>query len=505
MCFQSTKYSSDEIIKLIKSRKERYWLKVRENRSLIIFKWAAKNIPAYKSFLKKHNIDYLKIKNFNDFLSVPAVSKNNYLKQYDIEKISCGCFLNKPTVFTATSGSTGALFYFPRREQLDWQYSVISELFFRNGFLKEVEPTLVIVGFGMGVWIGGLITYKAFEIAGENGYPLSIITPGVNKQEIFNAFKNLSPHFKRTILTGYPPFIKDIIDESSLNGIDLKKLNLRLLFAAEMFTEKFRDYLAGKAGIKNIYLDTLNIYGSADMGAMAFETPVSILIRRLALKNKKLFREIFKDINKTPTLAQYIPSFINFETKDGEILLTGDSVMPLIRYSIGDRGGVLTFGEVKEKFKKHNIDLTKEAFRAGIEKHIYELPFVYVYERADFAVKLRLRDIYPEFIKDALMHKTIRRYLTGKFVMETKYNRQQNQYLEVNLEMKKDKNVNAVLRKKIYKEIENSLYSKSSGPGGVSEFKKGGPLLKLFFWRAGYEKYFKPGIKQKWAVKEVKN
>ena len=88
MCFQSTKYSSDEIIKLIKSRKDRYWLKVRENRSLIIFKWAAKNIPAYKSFLKKHNIDYLKIKNFNDFLSVPAVSKNNYLKQYDIEKIS---------------------------------------------------------------------------------------------------------------------------------------------------------------------------------------------------------------------------------------------------------------------------------------------------------------------------------------------------------------------------------------------------------------------------------
>lgn len=503
MCIPTTIYSADEIIRQIKSRKENYWLKIRKNRTLFIFKWAAKNISAYKSFLKERDIDYNKIKNFNDFLSIPAISKNNYLKQYDIEKTSCYCFLSKPTVFTATSGSTGTPFYFPRDKKLDWQNSVINELFIRNGFKEESVPTLVIIGFGMGVWIGGLINYSAFDIVAKNGYPISIITPGINKQEIFNVLKNLSPHFKQTILTGYPPFVKDIIDESENYGIDLKKINLRLLFAAESFTENFRDYLVKKSGIKNLYLDTLNIYGSADIGAMAFETPLSILIRRLALKNKPLFREIFSDINKTPTLAQYIPHFINFEeTSDKRVLLTGDSIVPLVRYDIGDRGGVFTLSEVKEKFKKHKIDLMKEAKKAGISRHIYELPFVYVYERTDFSVKLHLREIFPEIIRDALMHNILNQYLTGKFTIAIKYNNRSNQYLEINIEVIKDKIINKKLKKIIHKRVLEAMYLKSVGPGDPAEFIKKPNLIKLVFWPAEHPTYFKSGVKQKWVMKE---
>lgn len=501
MC-ERNKYSSNELVNFIKNKKEKYWLKTGKENMLKIFRFSAKNIPAYKDFLKKNKIYSFKIKNLDEFKKLPDTNKNSYLKNYDLEKISCRCLLEKTTVFTSTSGSTGSPFYFPRGKDLDWQCSVIKNLFLKNGMVGQDNPTLVIIGFGMGVWIGGLITYKAFEIAShENSYPISIITPGINKPEIFNALKNLSPHYKQTILIGYPPFVKDIIDEAPKNGIDLKSLNIRLIFAAESFTEKFRDYIAEKAGVKNIYLDTLNIYGSADIGAMAFETPLSIFIRRLALKNKKLFREIFSEINKTPTLAQYMPNFINFEEQNGELLLTGNNIIPLIRYAIGDHGGVLTFSEIKEKLAKHGFDLKKEAKKAGIPDYIYELPFVYVYERIDFSLKLRLRDIYPEFIRDALMHKTISKYLTGKFIMETKYDKQQNQYLEVNLEMKKDKNINNTLKKLIYKEIEHFLCKKSSGPGGISEFKKGSPLLKLFFLPAENPIYFKPGAKQKWVQK----
>lgn len=501
MC-ERNKYSSNELVNFIKNKKEKYWLKTGKENMLKLFKFSARNIPAYKDFLKKNKIDHFKIKNLDDFKKLPVTSKNSYLKNYDLEKISCECLLTKPVVFTSTSGSTGSPFYFPRGNNLDWQCSVIKNLFLKNRMTGQDNPTLVIIGFGMGVWIGGLITYKAFEIASqENSYPVSIITPGINKSEIFNALKNLSPHYKQTILVGYPPFVKDIIDEAPKNGIDLKSLNIRLIFAAESFTEKFRDYIAGKAGVKNIYLDTLNIYGSADIGAMAFETPLSILVRRLALKNKKLFKEIFSEINKTPTLAQYIPHFINFEELDGELFLTGNNIIPLTRYAIGDHGVVLTFSEIKSKLEKYGVNLIKEAEKAGIKEYIYELPFVYIYERTDFSLKLRLRDIYPEFIKDALINKTISKYLTGKFTMETKYGKQQNQYLEVNLEMKKDKNINSVLKKLIYKKIERFLCEKSSGPGGISEFKKGSPLLKLFFWPAEDEKYFKPGAKQKWVQK----
>lgn len=504
MCLLNKKeYSSDQIIRFIKTKKESFWLKVKEERAFEIFKRASKNIPAYGNFLKKNKANLNKIKNYEDFKFLPLVSKKNYLREYDLEKLSCKCLLSKETIFTATSGSTGAPFYFPRGSKLDWQYSVISKLFFKNGLLKEDESSLVIVGFGMGVWIGGLITYQAFEILSrENNYPISIITPGINKQEIFNALKNLSPHYKQTILAGYPPFIKDIIDEAPSRGIDLKKLNLRLLFAAETFTEKFRDYLVKKAGIKNLYLDTFNIYGSADIGAMAFETPISILIRRLALKRKELFRALFSDINKTPTLVQYIPLFIDFEEVNGEIVLTGDNVIPLVRYSIGDRGGVFTFGEIKEKLSRHGFDLEKEAKRAGIENHIYELPFVYVYERTDFSVKLHLREIFPEIIRDALMHNTLNQYLTGKFTITTKYNNKSNQYLEINIEVIKDKIINEKLKKLIHKRILEAMYLKSVGPGNPAEFIKKPNLIKLIFWPAEDQNYFKPGVKQKWAVKE---
>ncbi len=504
MCVpQKKQYKADEIIKFIEKKKEKFWLKIRKGKIMEVFRWSLQNIPAYGDFLRKNKINPAGIKNFEQFQKIPSVSKSNYLTKYKLEKVACRCFLTKSTVFTSTSGSTGIPFYFPRREQLDWQYSIIAELFLRNGYLKEKEPTLIIVGFGMGVWIGGLITYKAFEIAGENGYPISIITPGINKTEIFNALKNLSLHFKQTILIGYPPFLKDVIDEAvNQEGIDLKKLNLRLLSAAETFTESFRNYLAKKAGIKNVYLDTLNIYGSADIGAMAFETPIAILIRRLALKNRELFRDIFSSINKTPTLAQYIPHFINFEAdENGKILITGDNTIPLVRYDIGDNGGVLAFNEIKEKMKKHGINLIKEARKARIEKNIYELPFVYVYERNDFAVKLRLHDIYPEIIKNALMNKAINRYLTGKFSMSTRYDVYQNQYLEINLEMKKNKIPKMSLKKFIYNRILYAVKFKSSGPGDISEFGKSA-LIKIRFWPTEHPQYFKPGTKQKWVAKE---
>lgn len=503
MCLSvKNKYSADEIIKLIRTKKEKYWLKAREDNSLKFFKRAAKNIPAYKDFLKKNKIDPAMIKNFSDFQSVAAVSKKNYLKQYPLEKICCSCFLKKPTVFTSTSGSTGVPFYFPRDNNLDWQYSVVTDLFLKNGNLGEDAPTLVIVGFGMGVWIGGLITYKAFEITSEKGYPISIITPGINKLEIFNALRSLAPHYKQTILIGYPPFIKDILDEAPRKGINLKNLNLRLMFAAESFTEKFRNYVSKKAGIKNPCVDTLNIYGSADIGAMAFETPLSILVRRLALSNKGLFKEIFSEISKTPTLAQYIPLFINFEqTADGRVLLTGDNIIPLVRYDIGDHGGVLTFSEVRERLKKHGFDLKKEAKKAGIENYLYELPFVYVYERTDFSTTLYGAMIYPEPVREAVQDRMLEHFLTGKFTMLTKYNKKINQYLEINLELQKNKKINNSFKRKALKKIFRTLREKISEFREISDHIKDRTLLKLVFWPAEHPEYFKPGVKQRWVIK----
>ena len=495
------KYSAEQILHFIRTKKDAFWSRERETRPLELFHEAAKRVPAYKDFLKKNRINPAKIKTFKDFQLVPPVSKKNYLRQYPLEKLCWDGTLAKPLVFTSTSGSTGEPFYFPRGKELDWEYSILAELFLENSSYNSGGPTLVIVGFGMGVWIGGLMTYKAFEIMSQREkYPISIITPGINKKEIFNVLRNLSPHYKETILVGYPPFVKDVIDEAvSHEGINVKKLNLRLLFAAEAFSEKFRDYLVKKIGTKNPCLDTLNIYGTADIGAMAFETPTSILIRRLALKNKKLFLDIFSKVNKTPTLAQYNPFFITFESVGGEIVLSGDNSVPLVRYALGDHGGTFDFSEIAEKLSEHKVDLEKETH--CIEKAVYELPFVYVYERVDFSTTLYGLQIYPEVIREVLISKSLHKHLSGKFTMLTKFDKKHNQYLEIHLEMRKNKKPHKQLESKALKEIIVNLRVKNSEFRELHDFLKERAHPKLVFWPHEHPLHFKPGIKQKWVKK----
>src|SRR6185437_8865633 len=164
-----------------------FWEKQRGRSALNLFHRAAAHVPAYKDFLQKNHINPQKIRTFKDFQLVPPINKKNYLRQYPLHKLAWDGTLATPLVWTATSGSTGEPFYFPRNHALDEQYSLIIESFLKNGSRGKEHSTLVIVGFGMGVWIGGLITYSAYEMAARKlNYPLSIITPGINKKEIFN-------------------------------------------------------------------------------------------------------------------------------------------------------------------------------------------------------------------------------------------------------------------------------------------------------------------------------
>lgn len=484
----------------ISKRNSEYWVKKGEISSLSLFYKAATGIPAYKDFLRKKHVDYKKITTWKDFQNVPPINKKNYLSQYKLKNLTWQGKLNVPLIFTATSGSTGKSFFFARNEVLDWQYSVIIEDFIKNSYGHINKPTLAIICFGMGVWIGGLITYKAIEIATKrNNFPISIITPGINKKEIINILSLLLPNYEQLILAGYPPFVKDIIDEAISEKINLKKYNPRIIFAAEAISEEFRDYISKKAGIKNIYRDIINIYGSADIGAMAYESSISTLVKRLTINNRNLFRSIFPSINKFPTLAQFNSQFINFEAQNGEILLTGDSAIPLIRYAIGDKGGVFSFEEISKKLNGFNIDLYGKIIENNLVR--CEFPFIYIYERIDLSTTFYGMWIYPEWFRSALLNNKINKYLTGKFTLITKYDKIQNQSLEINLELRKNIKASKKLESLTLNEIIKTLRVNSSEYRELSDKikHKAAPILK--FWVYEDPLYFKPGIKQKWVNK----
>ncbi|MDP2648686.1 MAG: hypothetical protein Q8P19_02190 [bacterium] len=432
----------------------------------------------------------------DDFLNVPITNKDNYLREYPMQSLCWDGDIRKPFVFSATSGSTGQPFYFPHGPDLDWQYSVLADLFLEQR--KVNGPTLVLISFGMGVWIGGVFTFQAFELASRRGKDLSILTPGLNKSEILHAFRDLSPNFAQTILIGYPPFVKDILDDAQIEGVDIKKLNLRLMFAAESFSERFRDHLVSMTGITNPCLDTLNIYGTADIGAMAFETPTAILARRLALGKNEAFRELFGPLEKTPTLAQYNPLCTHFESPQGSVVLTGSSAMPLIRYAVGDMGGSLSFDDMRDRFADNGIDIRSEARSTHIP--IYELPLVYVYERDDFSTKLYGAIIYPEHIREALQSESMFSQVSGRFAMRTCTNERHDQYLEINVEMREHAHASKALEKDVGEIVIKALLAKNSEYRNNHASMRERVHPKIILWPHEDPKYFKPTIKQKWVI-----
>jgi phenylacetate-CoA ligase len=494
--------SSRQMNNLINTKPSNYWMNERERVCLELFHEASQRVPGYKDFLRKNKINPLLVKTWDDFQKVPPVSKSNYLRCYPLKELCWDGTLKKPLVFTATSGSTGEPVYFLRDSQLDLQYSLLLETFLSKEIEEPNGPILVIVCFGMGLWIGGLLTYKAFELVSQrNKLGISIITPGINKKEIFNALKNIAPQFKKIVIAGYPPFVKDVIDGAEDMSIDLKKYDMKFLFAAEAISEEFRDYLATKVKIRNIASDIMTIYGSADIGAMAFGTRGSILIRREARKNKDLFNDIFSPIEKTPTLAQFNPLLVNFEEVAGEILLTGNSAMPLVRYAIGDNGGVLSFDEAVNKLKSHGIDYKKKAKELNIADKTIQLPFVYVYERKDLSTTFYGLWIYPEWIRPAFLEEPLSTYFTGKFTLITRYDKQKNQYLEINIELRKDKKHTKQLEKLVLQKIIHNLRSHSSEFVEINNQLKKRSIPKLIFWQTESSPYFTPGVKQKWVQK----
>jgi len=488
------------IISLFKNKDVDYWTKIGAKEILKLFHAASKRVPAYKDFLRKNQINPEKIKTLEDFSSVPPIDKNNYLRVYPYEQLVWDGDIKKPTTIHSTSGSTGEPTYFQRDLMSDFRREVIINNFFRYNELTISGPTLFIITFSVGIWSAGMGIYTAAYLTSNlNKYPISIISPGISKIEILKILKNIAPNFKQVIIAGYPPFVKDIIDDALHEGIDLRKFNLRFVFTGEAFSEKFRDYISDKVGIKNIFIDTMNTYGTSEFGATAVETPLSILVRRLV--NKKVFNELFGNISRVPTLAQYIPHFINFECVDGELFLTGDGPIPLIKYKSGDNGGILTYQRLEEVLSNNGIDIEKESKKLGIFKYIYKLPLVFVYERKNLTTTVYGVLIYPEFIKAALLDEQLSQFLTGKFTMIQKSNKEQDQYLEVNLELKKDIDFEKQYEEIALKRILEILIEKSSEFRELYKSLGEKVYPKIVFWPYEHHEYFTTGMKQKWVKK----
>ena len=418
--------------------------------ALETFKWAAANIPAYRSFLKRNKINSAEIKTSGDFKLVPVMDKINYLRAYPYDNL----FPNRdiPPVVSMSSGSSGQPFYWARGMEHEKRGGEIHEIIFRDIFQIGKKNTLVIVCFSMGTWIAGVFTATSSKYVANNGYNLTVATPGIEKEDILSLLRDFAPNFQRVILTGYPPFLMDVIVEARRRKINLKKMDLRLLFAGESFSEHWRSIIHKLAYIKKPIGGSINVYGSADADLLGHETPLSIYLRKKTLTNKKFMKTLFGDIPFVPTLVQYYPRDKFFESADGELIFTAKSGIPLMRYNIHDKGKILTIKSVEKALKESG--LLKEAKKYGLKR--WRMPFLTLGGRSDVAVTFYALNIYPENIKAGLEDRKVAKYLSGKFIAENKtVNRGKDQKLIITVELRQgvrpSKKLETKLRESIFR------------------------------------------------------
>lgn len=400
--------------------------------ALKLFKWAAKNVPAYEDFLKKHKINPAKIKTHDDFRKIPLMEKKNYLRKYPYPEL----FHKKiiPPMISMSSGSSGKPFYWPRSFTQEEIGGKTHEIIYRDIFKIKGENTLAVICFSMGTWIAGVFTALCSRYVASRGYNLSVATPGIEKEDILAILKDFAPNFDEVILTGYPPFLMDVLVEARDRKISVKNLNLRLLFAGENFSEKWRSILHEFANIKNPLDGSISVYGTADAAMLGHETPLSIYIRRKAEADKKFSAALFGNASFLQTLVQYYPDQIFFETINGELVFTTNAGIPLVRYNIHDTGMLIPYEDAIKSLKRFGY------YSGAQRKKLlrWKLPFLTLGGRNDVAVTFYALNIYPENIKAGLEDDRICKYFTGKFVARNKtVNRGKKQKLALALELRK--------------------------------------------------------------------
>lgn len=399
---------------------------------LSLFHRIATTVPAYQSFLQNHGIEPATIQTLADFRQLPLTTKENYLKQYSLAQLCRDGQLEACDMIAVSSGSTGQPSFWLRSLADEFEIATRFEQIFHDSFQADAKRTLAVICFALGTWVGGMYTASCCRHLATKGYPITVITPGNNKSEIFRVIQALAPLYEQVVLLGYPPFLKDVIDNGIAQNINWQQYDVKLVMAGEVFSEEWRTLVGERTGSTNFCYDSASLYGTADAGVLGNETPLSICIRRWFAQHPDAARELFGE-SRLPTLVQYDPRSRFFETQDGTLLFSGNNGIPLVRYHISDMGGLITYEAMLEFLAAWNFNPLQDL--ASSDRGIYPLPFVYVFGRSHFTVSYFGANIYPENVTVGLEQAPISEWVTGKFVMQVQEDSDRNKYLVIAVEL----------------------------------------------------------------------
>ncbi|MFO7181453.1 MAG: phenylacetate--CoA ligase family protein [Pseudomonadota bacterium] len=480
-------FLSNDIAALLERRRERDL----SEHVLGLFRSVVRDVPAYARFLAERGVDPERITTLEAFAGLPATTKAEYHQAYALEELCRGGRLEGADFIAVSSGSTGVPTFWPRAARDEYGTSTRFEQVLGHGFGLRGRRTLGVVCFALGSWVGGMYTTFACRNLAAKGYPLTLVTPGNQRTEILRVVRALGPSFEALVLFGYPPFLKDVIDAGRAEGLDWSRFDVHLVTAGEVFSEEWRSLVCERAGIRDPERCTASLYGTADGGVLANETPLSIRIRRFLARKPGAARELFGE-SRLPTLCQYDPLHRYFEVAERDLVFSADGTVPLIRYRILDRGGIVPYERMLAFVRDHGFEPLPEGAPPAAE-----LPFVHVFGRQGFALSFYGANVYPENVAVGLEQPHVAPFVTGKFVMELRETEAHDSELAITVELAPGVEPTSELSARVATSVRAELERLNSEFLNYAPAERRTPRITLL--PLGHPDYFPIGVKHRYT------
>jgi phenylacetate-CoA ligase len=362
---------------------------------------AARGVPAYGRYLTESGIDVAGQFPLGILRHLPETDKKSYVDRYGLlDRCVGGAVPYAGTTIDESSGSTGTPYNWIRgRREREVAHRNIG-FFARYAF--GTAPLVTINAFSMGAWAAGMNMSMGMMRHGI----VKSIGPDVDK--ILSTLAYLGPTY-RFLISGYPPFLKHLIDEGERRGFPWADYELHALVGGEGMTEELRDVLLAR------FVSVFSGYGATDIEiGMAGESPVSIAVRRLARARPDIGRALFGSDSRLPMVFQYNPLIHYMEVNAlGEVICTVsrlDLLAPRIRYNVHDAGGIVEFAKVARILRTFGFDLERLNESPEVRgprgplpwARPIPLPFLWIHGRRDATISVMGSNIYPEDIESVL-------------------------------------------------------------------------------------------------------
>lgn len=380
--------------------------------ALQVFHESAQKVPAYQRLLKESGVDPESVKSIVEFNRLPITSKTSYILRNQLPDL-CLCPLDRMCTFSASSGATGQVTFWPVLTEQEQEYSIVTERMLRDLWRIDTISTALIVSLMMGIWVGGGTFSRAgIELSRKKSYPLTVVTPGLVLSDTLRVIRDISPLYSQSIMVIFREFLLEVLEQGPSYGIDFEKLNIQIFTGGENISEDWKKYVCKKLGASiNDLTRVISVYAAADAGyIIGIETPLTVTIRRLALENHKLAMDLFGKTNLSPSIVQFDPMKYYIESVEDKLLITSRAGLPLIRYDIKDSGGIVEFSKILHVLENHGYGYIIDEIKKYGEP--WSLPMVYIFGRTDKAIIIDACEIWEENAEAVLYDRAeVRSYL----------------------------------------------------------------------------------------------